>query len=63
MSLKTRIDGRSSKNGEFTLYDKEGEELATVAIEGNQSATLSIDTSDGIYIGKPNGWDNKEVGG
>lgn len=60
MSLKTRIDGRSLDNKEFTIHDKDGKELATIAIQSDQSATLSVTTTDGAFITKPNGWSSKK---
>ena len=60
MSLKTRIDGRSVNNKEFTINSKEGKILATIAIQGEQSATLEVTTEDEAYLSKPNGWSSQK---
>ncbi len=56
MSLKTRIDGRSKDNNLLTICDASGKEIATIKVEGEQSVTLSIGTTESIIIKKPNGW-------
>lgn len=55
MSIKTRLDGRSTENFGFFIVDSiTGKVLATVeAVDGR--ANLSIETSDGLHIKKTNG--------
>ena len=54
MTLKTRLDGRSTDNNSFKLI-KDGEVLATIACL-NASCELDISTADNIHIEKPSGF-------
>jgi hypothetical protein len=58
MSLKTRLDGRSEENSSFKIKDSQGNVLAEVKLLDNSGATLIIETKDGLYIEKPNGWNS-----
>ena len=59
MSLKTRLDGRSEDNNLFMIKDVDGLVLAKVTLLGNTSSTLEIETLNGLYLEKNNGWDSK----
>ena len=56
MSLKTRLDGRSTLNTSFKIKNVDGEVLATISVVGDKSVNLEIDTLEGHYIEKPSGW-------
>jgi hypothetical protein len=55
MSIKTRLDGRSTENYGFSILESAtGKVLATIeATDGR--ANLGVDTMDGLYIKKTNG--------
>ena len=59
MPLRTRLDGRSDTNCELTICDKDGNEIATVAAVSSK-VELAIETTDGAYIVKPNGFSSKK---
>ena len=59
MSLKTRLDGRSTDNASFEIKNELGTTLATVKLIDVSGATLEISTTDGLYIEKPSGWNSK----
>lgn len=56
MSLKTRLDGRSSNNNILLLKDDEGNLLAEIKLLDEQSCTLEIVTSGKVFVEKNNGW-------
>ena len=62
MSLKTRLDGRSEDNNLFMIKDVDGLVLAKVTLLGNTSSTLEIETLNGLYLEKNNGWSSKSRG-
>jgi hypothetical protein len=58
--IKTRLDSRSKGNQAFDIVcSTTGEIIATVALDSPNSATLSIDSANGTFIAKPNGWTSK----
>lgn len=58
MSLKTRLDGRSTNNNYLEFRDKDGKLLSRVKSLGG-SVTLEVTTCDGIFVCKNNGWKSK----
>lgn len=61
MSIKTRIDGRSSSNCKIYIKNSRGEVVAEVCNLGAR-ADLDIVTHTGHYIQKPNGWTSEDKG-
>ena len=59
MALVTRLDSRSEKNKSFQIKDADGNEVATISA-ANSKVELSIETKDGAYITKPNGFSSKK---
>ena len=59
MSLKTRLDGRSTDNDRFVIKDAKGEVVAEVMLLNTFGVTLNITTKAGLYIEKPSGWNSK----
>ena len=59
MSLKTRLDGRSLENASFEIKNSSGEVLAKISVAEPTTSTLEIETPEGCYIEKPNGWRSK----
>lgn len=59
MSLKTRLNGKSSKNNSFQLKNEKGEVLAEVTLMECTGHTLEITTKKGLYIEKPSGFKSK----
>ena len=59
MGLKTRLDGRSPDNSSFEIKDTEGNVLAKVVLLDSSGVTLEVETKEGSYIEKPNGWNSK----
>ena len=58
MSLKTRLDGRSSDNNRFCIRDTKGDLIAEIKLADMNSATIEIKTEPSLelYIDKPTGW-------
>ncbi|MBI0275423.1 hypothetical protein I6H07_06185 [Hafnia alvei] len=55
MGIKTRLDGRSSKNNSLAIVDsKTLEVIATIRVSGAE-ANLELDTAENIHIAKSNG--------
>lgn len=61
MSLKTRLDGRTTDNNSFRIMNDQGEVIATIKLLSNSGSTVEIATKEGLHIEKPSGWrsDNK----
>ena len=55
MTLKTRLDGRSTDNNSFSLKTEDGEVLATISCL-SPSCELEISTADDLHIEKPSGF-------
>ena len=58
MSIKTRLDSRSTTNDRFEIRDKEGNVIAEVIHMGPASANLEVSTVEGLHIAKPSGWNS-----
>lgn len=61
MSLKTRLDGRSTNNNRFFVKDEEGVTQVVIRLVDSGGVTLEIDTADNLHIEKPNGWSSSKV--
>jgi len=59
MSLKTRLDGRSTDNSSLSIVDENGNLVAEIKVLDKSSTTLEITTKEGLHIEKPNGWSSK----
>jgi hypothetical protein len=59
MSLKTRLDGRSTLNNSFKIKDDDGKVVAEISVSNETSSNLNIKTLEGHYIEKPSGWTSK----
>ena len=62
MSLRTRLDGRSKDNDRLIVKNTKGEVLVEVTLLGASSSTIEINTKDGLFLEKPNGWNTKIKG-
>tara|TARA_R110000850_G_scaffold25099_8_gene72736 strand:- start:4454 stop:4639 length:186 start_codon:yes stop_codon:yes gene_type:complete len=61
MPLITRLDSRSVDNSSLNIKDEQGKTIAVISCNSSK-AELSIDTIDGLYIEKPNGFSSKKEG-
>lgn len=60
MGLITRLDGRTDKNNSFKIKDESGEVIVEVTVVNRSGTTVQINTQQGYFIEKPNGWVNKK---
>ena len=60
MTIKTRVSGQSGSNDCIIIWSSEGELLATVRLASANTATLEVETKEGLYITKPTGWSSKK---
>jgi hypothetical protein len=61
MPLITRLNSRSVDNRSLDIKDEQGKIIAVIHCKSSK-AELSIDTIDGLYIEKPNGFSSKKEG-
>ena len=56
MTLRTRIDPRSTDNNKLIVKDTSGNTIAEIQILGNRSTLLEVITENGFHLEKENGW-------
>ncbi len=59
MPLNTRLDSRSEDNATLDIKDVQGAIIATITCASGK-AELSISTTEGLHIEKPNGFSSKK---
>ena len=61
MPLITRLDSRLIDNGSLSILDEQGNTIVVISCNSSK-AELSIDTTEGLHIEKPNGFSSKKKG-